>query len=162
MNDVGRVIAELHSELQERIAGDAQDTPNLYLIMYGLQRYRILRRDEDDYSYSSSKELTSEKQFSELLKEGPAVGIHVITWIDTLNSLERTLDRQTISAIDHRVLFQISSSDSSQLIDSPIANKLGFHRALYCSNEQGIQEKFRPYVAPAAEWLEQVSLQLKK
>jgi hypothetical protein len=50
----------------------------------------------------------------------------------------------------------MSAADSSNLIDSPAANKLGFHRALAYSEEQGVVEKFRPYGLPAREWLEQV------
>ena len=57
---------------------------------------------------------------------------------------------------DNRVLFQMSASDSSNLIDSPLANKLGFHRALFYSEEQGTNEKFRPYALPSPEWLDHV------
>ena len=57
---------------------------------------------------------------------------------------------------DHRVLFQMSAADSSNLIDSPAANKLGFYRALSYSEEQGTMEKFRPYALPDKAWLEYV------
>jgi hypothetical protein len=62
---------------------------------------------------------------------------------------------------DNRILFQMSANDSSNLIDSPLANKLGFHRALAYSEEQGIMEKFRPYALPAKDWLEQVASRLR-
>ena len=55
---------------------------------------------------------------------------------------------------DNRVLFQMSANDSSNLIDSPAANKLGFHRALAYSEEQGVMEKFRPYGMVDKAWLE--------
>ena len=63
---------------------------------------------------------------------------------------------------DNRVLFQISAADSSNLIDSPAANKLGFYRALLYSEERGVGEKFRPYAVPQKSWLEEVRAQLKK
>jgi S-DNA-T family DNA segregation ATPase FtsK/SpoIIIE len=51
------------------------------------------------------------------------------------------------------VLFAMTGVDSSNLIDSPAASKLGPHRALLYTEEQGRLEKFRPYGWPAAEWL---------
>ena len=50
----------------------------------------------------------------------------------------------------------MSAADSSNLIDSPMANKLGMNRALIYSEEQGIMEKFRPYALPGPKWLEYV------
>jgi hypothetical protein len=54
------------------------------------------------------------------------------------------------------VLFQMSAADSSNLIDSPEANRLGFYRALLYSEEHGRIEKFRPYAPGAPDWLAQV------
>ena len=54
----------------------------------------------------------------------------------------------------------MSATDSSNLVDTPIANHLGFHRALYFSEEQGVLEKFRPYAAPSAPWLERLKATL--
>jgi hypothetical protein len=45
---------------------------------------------------------------------------------------------------DNRVLFQMSANDSSNLIDSPAANKLGLEPRPGYSEEQGVMEKFRP------------------
>ena len=50
----------------------------------------------------------------------------------------------------------MSANDSSTLIDTPAASKLGENRALYYSEEENRIEKFRPYGLPEAEWLEQV------
>jgi len=56
-----------------------------------------------------------------------------------------------------RVLFQMSGNDSSALIDSPAANRLGYHRALFVSEEQGRLEKFRPYALPPHDWIAESS-----
>ena len=53
-----------------------------------------------------------------------------------------------------RVLFQMSSNDSSSLIDAPTASKLGPNRALFFSEEEGRLEKFRPYSIPEQDWLQ--------
>ena len=53
-----------------------------------------------------------------------------------------------------RVLFQMSATDSSTLIDSPAASQLGRNRALFLHEEQERPEKFRPYGLPSQEWLD--------
>ena len=128
----------------------------MYLLLFGLQRYRLLRRQEDDFSFSRGEEAAApkpDKQFAELLSEGPGLGVHSIIWADTPITVERTLDRSSMRQFDHRVLFQMSAADSSNLIDSPLANRLGAHRALLYSEEQGTFEKFRPYEVPDEAWL---------
>ena len=159
------VLNELDEEVQRRQSGDPAGSPEIFVFIYGLQRYRILRKSEDEFSFSMSssdepKKANPSKQFTDLLREGPGLGIHVVTWVDTVASLERTLDRTAMREFDNRILFQMSSNDSSTLIDSPAANKLGFFRALSYSEEQGVMEKFRPYALPSAEWLQSVSAAL--
>ena len=80
----------------------------------------------------------------------------MMAWADTPASVERTFDRATMREFDNRILFQMSAADSSNLIDSPAANKLGMFRALAYSEEQGVMEKFRPYALAAAAWIDDV------
>ena len=44
-----------------------------------------------------------------------------------------------------RILFQMNANDSSNLMDSPMAARLGAQRAFFYSEDQGKMEKFRPY-----------------
>ncbi len=160
--EVQEAVAELAQEAQRRVQAHQHDAPAILLIVYGLQRYRVLRRSEDalGFSFDDKAEPRPDVRFSELLREGPSVGIHVLAWADTLSTLERIVDRQTLREFDHRVLFQMSAADSSNLIDSPIANQLGLHRALLFSEEQGGLEKFRPYDALPDDWLDYVHRKL--
>jgi len=135
----------------------------IFLFICGLQRYRILRKSEDDFggfsfggSSDEPKPVDTGKQFGEILKEGPPVGVHTLAWADTATAVDRTLDRGSLREFDNRVLFQMSANDSSNLVDSPAANKLGFHRALAYSEEQGVMEKFRPYALPNEAFLAKV------
>jgi hypothetical protein len=158
---VPETIAQLADDIGKRQESEPAGQPEIFLFLYGLQRYRILRKSDDDFSFSmssdESKKPNPAKQFADLLREGPALGIHVVTWVDTVASIERTLDRTSLREFDHRILFQMSANDSSTLVDSPAANKLGFYRALAYSEEQGVMEKFRPYALPDASWLREVS-----
>ena len=147
IRSISEAMDAVNQELDQRRQQDITDGSAVFNILYGLHRYRVLRKGEDDFSFSMDAEakLSPDKQFAELLREGPSLGIHTIAWVDTLANLERTLDRSAIREFDNRVLFQMSMTDSSNLIDSPAANQLGFHRALFYSEEQGIIEKFRPF-----------------
>jgi hypothetical protein len=79
-----------------------------------------------------------------------------MVWCDSVNNLNRTFDRQGTKEFENRILFQMSSNDSSSLIDTPAASKLGENRALYFSEEENRIEKFRPYGVPEPEWLEKI------
>ena len=91
------------------------------------------------------KAKTPAQVFTELLLEGPALGMHTIVVTDTLANLNRSIDRQGLREFDLRVLLQMGNNDSSNLIDSTAASKLGMHRALLYSEETGTIEPFRPY-----------------
>ncbi|RPI43111.1 MAG: hypothetical protein EHM67_05675 [Hyphomicrobiaceae bacterium] len=155
---VSEAMNELAGELKRRQSAAEPVTAPLFVIVYGLQRYRALRKSED-FSFAARDQeagQAADRVYADLLREGPPVGMHVLAWADTAACIERTLDRASLREFDHRVLFQMSASDSSNLIDSPMANKLGMNRALAFSEEQGTLEKFRPYALPSPEWLEHV------
>lgn len=168
----GDAMADLHNELRERLDGPAAQEQPVFLVIHGLHRFRLLNREEE-YSFSTPTssggfgsilggdesekttaspqappQVSASKALSELLRDGPPLGIHVIATVDTLASMERRLSRDDLREFDTRVLFQMSANDSSTLIDSPAANGLGFHRALLASEERGTREKFRPYELP--------------
>jgi len=161
----GDAMGELADELRRRLEDERPDYPAIFVVVYGLQRYRALRKSEESFSFSTEggdeKKVAPDKLFTEVLRDGPAVGMHVIAWIDTAVSIDRTLDRTAMREFDYRVLMQMSASDSSNLIDSPAANKLGYYRAIAFSEEQGVTEKFRPYGLPTEGWLAEVGAKLR-
>ncbi|HEX4132254.1 MAG TPA: FtsK/SpoIIIE domain-containing protein [Pirellulales bacterium] len=160
--DTGRIIGELATELENRQASAAADAPAVYCFIYDLQRFRDLRKAEDDFSFSKGSDKPNPaKQLVNILREGPALGIHVIVWADTLNNVQRSFERATLREFELRVLFQMSVADSSTLIDSPAASRLGPNRAFLHSEEQGRLEKFRPYRLPDEAWLARVAEQLR-
>ncbi|MEX0586523.1 MAG: hypothetical protein WD176_07765, partial [Pirellulales bacterium] len=160
--DAARLMAELDEEVTRRETVSADDAPPWYVFVYDLGRFRDLRKADDDFGFSmgESKPASPGKQFAHVLREGAALGIHVLVWCDTYNNVVRSIDRQGLRDFEIRVLFQMSGTDSSNLIDSPAASKLGVHRALLYSEEEARVEKFRPYGPPSATWLAWVQSQL--
>ena len=115
-----------------------------------------------DFSFGGGeKKVSPSKQFSDLLKNGPGFGIHTLVWSDTYNNVTRWFNSQTLREFELRIVFQLSASDSSNLIDSPLASKLGPNRAILHSVDQGTNEKFRPYGPPTSEWLADVAARLR-
>ncbi len=162
--DVGRLISEVLAEVERREQAGVEDAPPVYLIVYDLGRFRDLRRADDDFGLSGfgeQKPPDPAQQFGRILRDGPAWGVHTLVWCDTMNNVTRWLDRQTMRDLELRVAFQMNSNDSSTLIDSAAASRLGVHRAILYHEGQGWLEKFRPYAVPSRDWLDHVRNQLQ-
>ncbi|MFO0783160.1 MAG: hypothetical protein U0636_05705, partial [Phycisphaerales bacterium] len=162
MRDTPDALLALGQELAARNAAGTADAPGVFLLVNGVHRYRALRRNEDDFGYGGSGDAppTPDKVLGLLLKEGPLVGMHCVLWADTVANLQRVVDRNAMRELEWKAIFQMSATDSSTLIDSPAASRLGFHRALLGNEESGLLEKFRPYAFPDAGLLEIVTRHL--
>lgn len=159
------VMQEIAEELDRRRQNDETSTPAFYVIVDQLSRFRDLRKAEEDFGFSSmgeDKPPDPAAQFGDILREGPEFGIHSILCCDTYNSVMRSIDRQGLRDLEMRVVFQMNAGDSSNLIDSPAASRLGVHRAILYDEGQGRLEKFRPYGVPSEPWLQQVGEQFDK
>ena len=84
----------------------------------------------------------------------------VLLYADTPTNLGRVVDRAGMREFALRVLFQMGVNDSSTLIDSPAASRLGRNRALFATEESSTPEKFRPYGLPSDAWLARVKERL--
>ncbi|MBN2580975.1 MAG: hypothetical protein JXB10_18480 [Pirellulales bacterium] len=157
------LLAEIAAELAARQEQSQEYGQPIYLFLYNLPRFRDLRRDED-FSFSSlddGKPASPAKQFQTILREGPALGIHTLVWCDTYSNVSRFFDRQALRDFEMRVLFQMNATDSSNLMDTPDASRLGVHTAVFYDEGQGRMEKFRPYGLPDDDWLAWVKGQLQ-
>ncbi len=157
--DLGARFTEIAAEMQRRQTDASVDQGPIYVLIYDIQRFRDLRKADDDFGYTrydENKPVPPSKLFGDMLRDGPPLGIHTLVWCDSVNNLNRTFDRQATKEFENRILFQMSANDSSTLIDTPAASKQGENRALYYSEEANRTEKFRPYTIPEPEWLETV------
>ncbi|MBM3881715.1 MAG: ATP-binding protein [Verrucomicrobia bacterium] len=133
--------------------------PAVFLLVHGLHRFKALRC-EDDFGFSTdTADPTAHpgRQFGDLLRDGPAQGLHVIATCDTYANVQRALGRKGLGEFGLRVLFQMSANDSASLIDSPKASALGLHRALFYNETEGHIETFRPYALPDEAWLREAT-----
>jgi hypothetical protein len=146
--EVEDAIRRLAEEVERR-QREPEGNPPALVVIHALQRFRQLRKADDDFGFSSGDGPPSAASLlASILRDGPPVGVHAILQCDTVANLQRTLDRNTQREFDWRVLFQMSATDSSTLIDGPAASRLGPQRALLFSEELGTIEKFRPWKVP--------------
>ncbi|MEN9360111.1 MAG: hypothetical protein RL095_1646 [Verrucomicrobiota bacterium] len=144
-------IARLHGEMLRRRDAEGQ-SPRLVLAVNGLQRFRLLRQDDD--LIPSDDAPPTARQFGELLAGGPEVGIHIVVTLDTFSSFTRWLGRRSLREFDQRVLLQMAASDAANLADGPEASRLGPANALLHSDQKaGGGERFRPYALPKEDFL---------
>ncbi len=155
---------ELFSRVETRWAeGTDQEQLNpMYIFVFGIHRLRTLRQD-DDYLFATDSDAGPEpgERFADILGEGPETGLHSIIWCDGLTNLNRTFARKTMREFDMKILFQMSASDSSELIDNTVANTLGLHGALLAVESDGTLEKFRPYSMPGPGMIEDINSMLE-
>ena len=147
-------LVEISTELTRRMTEGEDNAPPIFCFIYDLSRFRTLKRSEDfSFSFDEEDKPDAAKLLIQILREGPPLGIHCLIWCDSYNNAARWLDRQSMNDIEMRVLFQMSASDSSNLMDSPAAGKLGVNRAMLYSEDEGVAEKFRPYGPASDEWI---------
>ena len=152
--ELNEQLKALGKEIDARLKGEGTGQP-MFLFLYGIQRLRDLKKPDDDFGFGGKKgeEEKPYQTFAKLIREGPPVSIFVILWCDNLTNLGRFLDRQGMREFEMRIIFQMNANDSSNLMDSPVAARLGAKRAFFYSEDQGKMEKFRPYGLLTPEYL---------
>jgi hypothetical protein len=138
------LLERLHQQLKERISqGQSRWEPILWCVS-PLERFRDFRKS-DDFSFGDSGGPAPDAVFQELLREGPAVGMHAIVWAQNASSIPRWLPRQSMQDFELRALMTMSAQDSNNLIDQPTAQKMNANVMLLYDDATGRITKFRPY-----------------
>ena len=161
-SDLGTALSAVAAEVIARQKGESADKTPCYVFVVGAQRYRDLRKD-DDFGFGrrgADRTVSPGEHLSTISRDGPTVNVFLILWADTPTNLGRCVDRAGLREYGLRVLFQMNANDSSALIDSPAASRLGRNRALFVTEETAQPEKFRPYGLPTAAWLATVKERL--
>ncbi len=130
--------------------------PPWFLLIQGLQFFRELRRSGDEPLFRRSAEpapSNTAADLAKILRDGPAVDVHVCVWCDSLANWNRSFDRGMLAEFEMRVVFQMPATDSTTLIDIPWASKLGQYRAFLYDAARGEAEKFRPFGVPGKRFI---------
>jgi len=151
------LLERLHQQLKDRIRqGHSSWEPVLWCVS-PLERFRDFRKS-DDFSFGDSGAPAPDAIFQELLREGPAVGMHAIVWAQNASSIPRWLPRQSMQDFELRALMTMSAQDSNNLIDQPTAQKMNANVMLLYDDATGRITKFRPYELDSPEPLRRWAL----
>lgn len=142
-------LEELVEEIRRR---DGRPGPRIWLCLFDLVRFRKLRKKDDDFGsfggFDKKSAASPSEMFAEVLRDGPSVGVHTWVWSDSVNTMSRWLSREMQGHFEQRIAFAMNAADSSQLLDTPAASRLGPNRAWLFRGDRGVLEKFRPFSPP--------------
>lgn len=140
---VSEAILAVHSELQARASeGDSVPRPAMFFVILQVGRLRELKRG-DEFSFSDD-DATPDKQLEEILRDGPSVGIHTLIWSENQTTAARWLSRSALRELEIRLAMQMSANDSTNLIESVAASKLGDNIMLLFDDATATEVRFRP------------------
>jgi S-DNA-T family DNA segregation ATPase FtsK/SpoIIIE len=166
--DLTGLFQKLQGWLQGRLEGNLQTEPRIFLFIVGLQRARQLRLEEisSGYRFGLKEEEATPgpaETFTALLRDGPEVGLHIITCIDSFSNLLRMVDRRLLQEFGLRLVGPMGADASIHLIDDPAAVSLDNRRMLFTDDEHpGAIVKLRPYALPEKVWLEKAVNRIRK
>ncbi len=157
---VDGMLKELHNMLKLRIENpdDVATQIPVLLNLVQLGRLRTLRR-EDEYGMGSfgEAEATPDKQLEEILRDGPSHNMHVVLWAENYSTVNRWLSRTAMREIEVRLLMQMGANDSTNLIESVAASRLGEKVMLAHDEATGQSQGFRPFdfdtLTALPEWI---------
>ncbi|QEG02275.1 FtsK-like domain-containing protein [Stieleria maiorica] len=148
------------AELVKERGDEAEGVHPIIVVIDPLDRFRDFRH-EDAFSFSldaTQGSMSGGQALREVLKDGPPANVYCVLVCGGAEILTRWLPRQSQHDVELRVLGQLNASDSSLLIDSPVASELSAATMLLYDEPAGRISKFRqPDQADAMDvkaWLE--------
>ena len=136
-------------EMGTRLEEDDYRAHPKVLVLFGIHRARDLdpENESDDDGESLSELL------SQLLRDGPEVGLHTVLWSDTLAALQRRIDRSGLKELAWWVLGAMSPDDSRAITDTEGAASLRSHQAVVFNGDTDQLRRITLFEQPSAEWI---------
>ena len=138
------LLTELTEEVDRRQKSPENDGPSIYLLIYGLHRFRDLSRAKTISASAGKRSRVRPSNLRRCCVKGRDFRVHTLAWSTG------TICRARWKMIRIRVLFQMSAGDSSKLIDSPAASKLGRIERRFKARKK-VGWKVPPYGWPTKE-----------
>ena len=146
-------------EIVKERGDEALDVHPIVIVIDPLDRFRDFRH-EDAFNFSldaTHGSMSGGQAFREVLKDGPPANVYCIMVCGGVEIMTRWLPRQSQHDVELRVLGQLNASDSSLLVDSPVASELSTATMLLYDEPAGRISKFRQPDQPDAfevkDWL---------
>jgi len=134
------------------------------LCIWGLQRLRSMRNSSGDGYTGEAPVLSQRDLLSQILRDGPEVGVHCMIWADTHGNADSLLDADYRSQFGLRIVGPMEESPSDRLIGTTDAARFSAvnRSILYSMGAQSPLKTFRPYDLPPLQWVQAYLAKAKK
>lgn len=140
------------AELTAARGDESNETPPILVLVDPLERFRDLRQDESfSFSLDAAATVGGGAALQQVLRDGPPAGVFVMIVCGSAETLSRWLPRASQHDLELRVLGQMNPSDSSLMIDAPVAAELSAATMLVYDEADGRITKFRQCDLPDAD-----------
>lgn len=146
------LLASLRDDVRQRIAEDLTSQSPALLVLSGMHRARDFDADGSDYETAS--ELSD--ALTEIMRDGPEVGIHTVVWCDTLQNLSRRLPPGGLRELAWRLVGKMSADDSASLIAVDTAASLREQQVIAANEDRGVLQRCTAIGVPAAAWMREL------
>jgi hypothetical protein len=147
-----RQVPDLLKRIGEEVKrrGDRDDTssPPTFLVLYGMHRARDF--DQDSVDYDSEADLP--ELLSQIMRDGPEVGVHTFLWFETVASISRRLPSSAVREVSWRLAGKMSADDSSSFIGVDGASSLREQQLLAVNEDRGVLQRCTTISEPPSDW----------
>ncbi len=147
------------SELIKHRGDEAENVDPIVVVIDPLERFRDIRQDESfNFSLDAAADGASgASALQDLLRDGPSANIFAVLVCGSAETLSRWLPRASQHDLELRILGRMNATDSSTLIDTPMASDLSAATMLLYDDSDGRITKFRqcdlPDPSTVRQWL---------
>jgi S-DNA-T family DNA segregation ATPase FtsK/SpoIIIE len=144
------LLKRIHEEITRRIDQDDMSSPATLLVLYGMHRARDF--DQDSVDYDSDDALP--ELLSQIMRDGPEVGVHTCLWFETVASIGRRLPSSAVREVSWRLAGKMSADDSSSLLGVDGASSLREQQLLAVNEDRGVLQRCTTIAEPRREWIQ--------
>ncbi len=140
------VLSDLAALVDERHELNDYRSPAHVLVVASMGR----ARDFDPNAFDDDDPVN---MLARILRDGPEVGVHVISWFDRAAGINKRLSSQLVSEFGQRLVAQLSRDESGSLVDSDSAASLKPGQGLLADVDRATEHKVRTFASPPRGWL---------
>ncbi len=145
------------AEVVKQRGDDAKNVDPMVVVIDPLERFRDVRQDES-FNFSldaASAGASGAGALQEILRDGPNANVFVFLVCGSSETLSRWLPRASQHDLELRILGRMNATDSSMLIDTPLAADLSAATMLLYDDSDGRITKFRQCDLPDPQSVQQ-------
>lgn len=142
------LLERLRSVVQQRVDEDETSAPTTFLVLYGMHRARDFDHESVDYDTDAGLP----ELLSQIMRDGPEVGVHTFMWFDTVASISRRLPPSAVREASWRLAGKMSADDSSSFIGVDSASSLREQQVLAANEDRGVLQRCTTIAEPPRQW----------